>query len=117
IAGLPAAPVRTEEAAAEPPVAATQVALNVPVPMRRPDYAPPPAVEQAQQVASADAVAPEVDLPVSAIVPERQPHRGGSDAILEMLASSAADARADVVINNPPVPGLRPRLRAEDVRG
>jgi hypothetical protein len=76
--------------------AETEVALNVPLPTRRPDYKAEPT-----QVAAAE----QPDLPISAIAPERR--RAGSDAISEMLAMTANEARADVVINAP-VPGLRP---------
>lgn len=75
---------------------AAQVAANVPIPSRRPDYTPP-----AQQVASAE------QLPVSAMS-GRSDAAGGSEAISELLAMSAAEARSDVVINNVPVPQGRP---------
>lgn len=92
IPGLPETP--------EPVEAAVDVAaVNMPVPTRRPDYTP----EAAVQLAAAEVPAP--DLPVSAIAPS-QLRGGGSNAITEMLAMTAAEARADVVIN-PPVPDLR----------
>ena len=90
----PAAPALAEAPAVE------VAALNMPVPTRRPDYAPEPAV----QLAAAEVPAP--DLPVSAIAAP-QPRGSGTTAITEMLAMTAAEARADVVIN-PPVPHLRP---------
>ncbi len=97
IPGLPEQP----EAPAVAEASAVEVAaLNMPVPTRRPDYTPDPAV----QLAAAEAPTP--DLPVSAIA-AAQPRGGGSTAITEMLAMTAAEARADVVIN-PPVPHLRP---------
>jgi len=92
IAGMPANNV------AAAPVAMEEVAVNVPLPSRRPDYTPP--VEAATQVAAAD------NLPVSAIA-GTAPRSAGSSAISDLLAMSAAEARADVVIN-PPVPALRP---------
>ena len=95
IAGLPSQSAPAPTAAAVIEMAA--LPARVPLPAQRPDLAPAAPV----QVAAAP-----VDLPVSAIAPER-PKRGGSEAISDMLALSAADARADVVIN-PPVPALRP---------
>lgn len=73
---------------------------NVPLPSWRPEYSAPAVQEVA--VASTDS-----NLPISAIVPERSPGVA-NDAIAEMLAASAADARAGVVINHPPLPGTRP---------
>ena len=98
IAGLPERPtVVPGDADTAPP---TEVALNVPLPTPRPNYAPAPAV----QVAAASS-----DLPISAIAAERP---AGNDAISEMLAMSATEARADVVINAP-VPSFRPALASE----
>lgn len=102
IAGLPETPAPAPMAAVE----TAAVAVNMPVPTRRPDYTPEPAV----QVAAAE-TAPAGDLPISAIAAEQQ-RGGGSNAISDMLAMTAAEARADVIIN-PPVPNLRPRLTAE----
>lgn len=93
IAGLPAQTAPAPVAMA--PIEMAALPAQVPLPAQRPDLAP------AVQVAAAS-----TDLPVSAIAPER-PKRGGSEAISDMLALSAAEARADVVIN-PPVPALRP---------
>ena len=73
---------------------------NVPLPSWRPEYSAP----AVQEVAVATA---ESNLPISAIVPENNPGVA-TDAIAEMLAASAADARAGVVINHPPLPGARP---------
>ena len=97
IAGLPERPTVVPSDADASPV---EVALNIPLPTPRPNYAPEPA--QAVQVASAASVP--ADLPVSAIAAERS---SGNDAISEMLAMSASDARADVVISAP-VPSFRP---------
>lgn len=93
IAGLPAQTAPAPVAMA--PIEMAALPSQVPLPAQRPDLAPAVQVEAAS-----------TDLPVSAIAPER-PKRGGSEAISDMLALSAAEARADVVIN-PPVPALRP---------
>lgn len=98
IAGLP-----ERQPVAEPVAAFEEVAIQVPLPTRRPDYAPAPT-----QVA--EAARQDGDLPVTAIA-SNGPRNAGSSAITDMLAMSAAEARADVVIN-PPVPALRPRLSA-----
>ncbi|TKT77677.1 DUF882 domain-containing protein [Aquamicrobium sp. LC103] len=87
--------------------AETQVALNVPLPTRRPSYSPP-AAENAN-VAQANANAGTDNVALAAIA-------GGGDrpvaseAITELLSMSAAEARADVVINNTPVPEARPNV-------
>lgn len=81
---------------------AAPVLAQVPLPTRRPEYAP----------AAEVAVAAE-DLPITAIAADRTP-TGGSEAIAEMLALSAADARAGVVINNVPIPTMRPSLDGDD---
>ena len=105
IAGLPERPVA--------PVAvdstATALALNVPLPTPRPNYAPA-AVAAPVQVAAA-APAPEANMPIAAIAAERG-SGAGSTAIADMLAATAAETRADVVINNHPVPSFRPSLGA-----
>ncbi len=99
IAGLPDQQAPVAQATMTP----VEIALEVPLPTRRPDYSPEPTVA----VASAALPANE-DLPLSAIAGERRAD-SGSDAISDMLATTAAEARADVVIN-PPLPSLRPRL-------
>jgi uncharacterized protein YcbK (DUF882 family) len=101
IAGLP------ERQPADLPFAVVdeEVAINVPLPTSRPDYTPAPS-----QVAATETQ--DRDLPVTAIA-GNAPRSAGSSAITEMLAMSAADARADVVINAP-VPALRPRLSRQD---
>ncbi len=98
IAGLPERPTVVPGDADTSPV---EVAANVPLPTPRPNYAPAPAVQMAAATSS--------DLPISAIAAERP---AGNDAISEMLAMSATEARADVVINAP-VPSFRPALTAE----
>lgn len=105
IAGLPeraVAPVAVESAATE-----TALALIVPLPTPRPNYAPA-AVAAPVQVAAAAPV-PEANMPIAAIAAERG-SGAGSTAIAEMLAATASETRADVVINNHPVPSFRPSL-------
>ncbi|MEO3384843.1 DUF882 domain-containing protein [Mesorhizobium sp. CAU 1741] len=104
IAGLP----EQEAPAPAPEMTPVEIALEVPLPTRRPDYSPEPATEPAVAVASATASPAVNDIPLSAIAGARRPD-SGSDAISDMLATTAAEARADVVIN-PPVPSLRPKL-------
>lgn len=77
---------------------------NVPVPTRRPDYAP-------VQVALNEALPR--DVPIAAIAGER-PRDNGTEAISELLAMSATEAKADVVINGAPVPELRPQLAGNE---
>ena len=109
---IPGLPSQANQAPPEPVAVAApvEVAINVPLPSRRPDFTPAPVAEQAVQVAAVELPAT-TDLPISAIAAER-PRAGGADAISGMLATSAADARADVVFNVP-VPSLRPRLPDE----
>src|SRR5690606_31941464 len=103
------APVVVDSAAtATVSATATALAFNVPLPTPRPNYAPVAAPVQVAAAAPVPVAAQEADLPISAIAAERG--RGaGSTAITEMLAATAADARADVVIN-PPLPSFRPSL-------
>ncbi|MHB2263900.1 DUF882 domain-containing protein [Aliihoeflea sp. PC F10.4] len=75
---------------------ATEVALNVPLPTRRPDYTPTPAAEAESLVASIKT--PETGVPVAALLAER-PSRSGSDAISQLLTEDANSARAGVVVN------------------
>jgi uncharacterized protein YcbK (DUF882 family) len=113
IGAAPTAPLIADMPQAQQPVAPaaeeTAVALNMPIPTRRPDYSPAPAV----QVAAAET--PSEDLPISAIAGDAQ-RGGGSNAISEMLAMTATEARADVIINAP-VPSLRPRIDSEEPAG
>jgi hypothetical protein len=84
---------------------AVALALDIPLPTTRPDYTPPVQVAAATQ--------PEADtddMPIAAILGEK-PKTSGSEAISDMLAMTAAEARADVVIN-PPLPGTRPELQS-----
>lgn len=99
---VPGIAVGATAAAPEPQAEVGPVLANVPVPTRRPEYAPE------VQVAAAS------DLPISAIAAERAP-TGGSEAIAEMLAMSAADARAGVVVSNVPIPTRRPALDTDQV--
>lgn len=85
-------------------VAPVEVAVNVPLPSWRPDYqqaAPDVDGEALAQLAAAGS-----DLPVAAIAGSPAPSVG-SEAIKELLAMSAAEARADVVINEIPLPAPR----------
>lgn len=104
IAGLPerpVAPVSVDETA-------TALALNVPLPSPRPNYAPSVAPAAPVQVAAATP-AVEADMPIAAIAAERG-SAAGSTAIAEMLAATASDKRADVVFTNHPIPTFRPSL-------
>ncbi len=78
--------------------AAVEVALNIPLPTRRPDYAPEPveALEAAEALV-ASIKTPEAGVPVAALLAER-PSRGGSDAISQLLKEEARTAGADVVV-------------------
>ena len=109
IAGLPAQ--QQPEPAVAAVVAPVEVAVNVPIPAWRPEFTPAPAVAEPTVAVAAVELPATADLPISAIAGERS-RSGGADAISDMLASSAADARADVVFNAP-VPSLRPRLSDE----
>lgn len=101
IAGLPANEVPPATQAEEEAVA---LALDIPLPTSRPDYTPP------VQVAAAEEPEPAAsDVPISAILGTR-PQSDGSEAISEMLAMTAAEARADVVMN-PPLPDTRPETQ------
>jgi uncharacterized protein YcbK (DUF882 family) len=102
VPGLPAPAASVAAPAGE----AEFTLASVPLPTRRPDYAPELRVAAAELPAT-------VDLPVAAIAAERA-RGGGSDAIAEMLAASGTEVRADVAIS-PPVPSLRPRLGGETV--
>ncbi len=84
-------------AAAQAPVATpTEVALNIPLPTRRPDYTPTPAAEADALVASIKT--PEAGVPIAALLAER-PSRGGSDAISQLLRDDTQVAQAGVVVN------------------
>jgi uncharacterized protein YcbK (DUF882 family) len=84
------------------------LAANVPVPSWRPADAP--VADAPVQVAANDTLPS--DVPLAAIAGER-PTAGGSAAISDLLASTASEARADVIINGAPVPELRPRISGE----
>lgn len=87
-------------------VAPVEVAVNVPLPSRRPDYQPAQAVTDADAEALAQLAASDGDMPVASIAGSPAPSVG-SEAIRELLAMSAEEARADVVINNVPLPTPR----------
>ena len=105
IEGMPAAPA---QAGAEQPTISQEadalLAANVPLPTSRPDYAP-------VQVALNEPLPK--DVPLAAIAGER-PRDNGAEAISELLAMSATEAKADVIINGAPVPELRPQLAGDD---
>jgi uncharacterized protein YcbK (DUF882 family) len=81
----------TEQAAT-----ATEVALNIPLPTRRPDYTPTPEAQADALVASIKT--PEAGVPIAALLAER-PNRGGSDAISQILRDDTKIARAGVIVN------------------
>lgn len=77
------------EAPAQEAATATQVALNIPLPTRRPDYTPAP--EEAADALVATIKTPETGVPVAALLAER-PSRGGSDAISQLLTEAPKPA-------------------------
>jgi uncharacterized protein YcbK (DUF882 family) len=89
-------------APAEAEATATEVALNIPLPTRRPDYQPAPA--EAADALVASIKTPETGVPVAALLAER-PSRGGSDAITQLLtdAPKPASGGTQVVSAEPAV--------------
>jgi uncharacterized protein YcbK (DUF882 family) len=109
-----AVPVAAVPAPVEPAVEETAVALNIPLPTRRPDFTPE--VPAPTQVAAVPTPAPTAadDVAVASIAGQL-PRSVGSDAITELLAMSAEEARADVVINDsarPAIEGVASAVKA-----
>lgn len=93
------------DASAAPDTAAataTEVALNIPLPTRRPDYTPAPA--EAADALVASIKTPETGVPIAALLAER-PSRSGSDAIAQILTDEPklAGGETQVVSAEPAV--------------
>ncbi|MFN3766041.1 MAG: DUF882 domain-containing protein [Aliihoeflea sp.] len=106
VGALPAAPTvaaaamedRFDASGAVPDEAAaseTEIALNVPLPTRRPDYTPAP--QEAADALVASIKTPEAGVPIAALLAER-PNPNGSEAISQILKEEPKLASADTQV-------------------